>query len=509
MFATRSRSASSRALRPLGAICGALLVAATVSVTAVTSAQADTSNGTSLGSVTITPASGKWTDAPSSVTVGGTYTCPAPPSVKDIPGFTYLFITEQGTESPALPPEGSPAQTTPLYPVNGTGIGAVVGDDGQPANGIGVFPGVFNGSPFWQKPDGSAFASVADFLATFDPTRHYSLVSACGYMDQIDYTTWLMPDATGHVAAAWSPLTLSADKSGWTVGAVAADTSVRLAAVPGAASVTLTATVQSGGTTAVAAAGSVTFARADGAAVGTAAVANGEARYTLNYLTPGQTYAYTATYVPDAGAAFTGSTSTTSSVTIAAAPVEAPVGAPVDGTELPSDGTVVPGTKYKVTAPAGSFTANDTVTAEIHSTPIPLSETSKALADGSTVYAFTAPGSLPAGNHQLVLTDTHGKTVTVNFTVAADPTGGGTGKDAGSNIPVSFATDWVGALASTSSGVAGLFGMLIASTASIVAGWFYFWRRRGASARTTRNTVRRRALPTTTPVSPSEGSTFS
>lgn len=108
MFATRSRSASSRALRPLGAICGALLVAATVSVTAVTSAQADTSNGTSLGSVTITPASGKWTDAPSSVTTGGTYTCPAPPSVKDIPGFTYLFITEQGTESPALPPRDHP-----------------------------------------------------------------------------------------------------------------------------------------------------------------------------------------------------------------------------------------------------------------------------------------------------------------------------------------------------------------------------------------------------------------
>ena len=505
MFATRSRSASSRALRPLGAICGALLVAATVSVTAVTSAQADDSNGTSLGSVIITPASGRWTDAPSSVTTGGTYTCPAPPSVNDAIG-AYLFITERGTESPVLPAEGSPAQTTPLYPVNGTGIGDVVGDDGQPKNTTNVFPGVFNGSPYWQKPDGNAFASVADLLATFDLTRHYSLVSACAYMDSVTYTTWLQPDATGHVAAAWSPLTLSADKSGWTVGVVAADTSVRLAAVPGAASVTLTATVQSGGTIAVAAAGSVTFAGADGAAVGTATVANGEARYTLNYLTPGQTYGYTATYVPDAGAGFTGSTSPSTSVTIAA---EAPVGIPEEGIELPSDGTVVPGTKYKVTAPVGSFTADDTVTAEIHSTPIPLSETSKALADGSTVYAFTAPGSLPAGNHQLVLTDAHGKTVTVNFTVAADPAGGGTGEDAGSNIPVSFATDWVGALASTSSGVAGLFGMLIASTASIVAGWFYFWRRRGASARTTRNTVRRRALPTTTPVSPSEGSTFS
>ena len=474
-------------------------------MTAVTSAQADDSNGTSLGSVIITPASGRWTDAPSSVTTGGTYTCPAPPSANDIPSGAHLFITERGTESPVLPPEGSPAQTTPLYPVNGMGLDGV-GGNGQSAGTKYIFPGVFNGSPLWQKPDGNAFASVADLLATFDLTRHYSLVSACAYMDSVTYTTWLLPDATGHVAAAWSPLTLSADKSGWTVGVVAADTSVRLAAVPGAASVTLTATVQSGGTTAVAAAGSVTFAGADGAAVGTAAVANGEARYTLNYLTPGQTYGYTATYVPDAGAAFTGSTSTTTSVTIAA---EAPVGVPEEGTELPSDGTVVPGTKYKVTAAAGSFTADDTVTAEIHSTPIPLSETSKALADGSTVYAFTAPGSLPAGNHQLVLTDAHSKTVTVNFTVAADPAGAGTGEDVGSNIPVSFATDWVGALASTSSGVAGLFGMLLASTASIVAGWFYFWRRRGDSTRTTRNTLRRRALPTTTPVSPSEGSTLS
>lgn len=502
MFAARSRSATSRALRPLGAISGALLLAATVSMTVVTSAQADDSNGTSLGGVTVTPASGTWTDAPSSVTVGGTYTCPALPSANDIRSGAYLFITERGTESPVLPPEGSPAQTTPLYPVNGIGLGSVVGDDGQPRNVTSVFPGIFSGSPYWQKPDGSTFASVADLLGTFDLTRHYSLVSACAYLDSVTYTTWLLPDATGHVAAAWSPLTLSADKSGWTVGAVAADTSVRLAAVPGAASVTLTATVQSGGTTAVAAAGSVTFAGADGVAVGTAAVANGVARYALNFLTPGQTYGYTATYVPDAGAEFTGSTSTTTSVTIA---VGAPVEVPEEGTELPSDGAVVPGTKYKVTAVAGSFTADDTVTAEIHSTPIPLSETSKALADGSTVYAFTAPGSLSAGNHQLILTDAHSKTVTVNFTVAADPAGGGTGEGGGSNIPVSFATDWVGALASTSSGVTGLFGMLIASTASIVAGWFYFWRRRGDSARTTRNTVRRRALLTTTPVSPSEG----
>ena len=163
------------------------------------------------------------------------------------------------------------------------------------------------------------------------------------------------------------------------------------------------------------------------------------------------------------------------------ATVAIPTSTPVAGTELASGDAVVAGTKYTLTTAAGSLTAGDTVSAEIHSNPIALPETSTVQPNGSTVYGFTAPTGLPSGTHQLVLADTHSKTVTLDFTVAAVNGSNGTIDPAadGTNSPVSFATDWIGGMAFTPMGTAGLFGVLLLGGALVVGGWCYFWRRRG------------------------------
>jgi hypothetical protein len=467
---------------PLAVAClAAMLLTAAVSLGAPPPAHADDSNGTSLGLVTMTPATGKWTDDSSTVKMGGTYTCPKRGDFDQITG--HIFIAERGHEAPTVT-AGTPVAATTLYPYLGSS-NAPLDDYGAAKEFQYAFPGI-DAVANWTPAVGPIFTSAQAFIDSLDSSKSYSLVVACTIRGAgTNYADWIYPDASGHVPAAWADLTLSADKTGWTISAPKAPSTVTLVATAGAGSATLTATVQAAGVTATGATGTVEFHTGDTPVV-SAPVVNGIGSFTVSGLTAGHSYAYTADYVPDAASTFGASTSTAQSVTPTAAAV-------VPGAELAAGTAMVAGTAYKVTVPAGTFTAGDTVTGVIHSDPITLTETSTVAGDGSTVFAFTAPTGVPAGDHQLILSDAHSKTSTTAFTVAAaaDPTTtppatatAGTGVSAGTdpsagNSPVSFATDWVGGMASTPMGVAALFGLLVAAVAAAVGGWLYFWRQRG------------------------------
>jgi hypothetical protein len=474
---------------PLAVAClAAMLLTAAVSLGAAPPAHADDSNGTSLGLVTVTPATGKWTDDSTAVKMGGTYTCPKGVGPND-QVWSQVFIAERGHEAPTVTAD-TPMSPTNLYPIAGNANSTIDGSGGTFQDQEYVFPllDASQTTNTWTPAGGSMFTSAQAFIDSLDSSKSYSLVVACGMFRPTDGSPVFLPDASGHVPAAWADLTLSADKTGWTISAPKASstvTTVGLVASAGAGSATLTATVQAAGATATSATGTVEFHTGDTPVV-SAPVVNGIGSFTVSGLTAGHSYAYTAVYVPDAASTFGTSTSTAQSVTPTAAAV-------VPGAELAAGTAMVAGTAYKVTVPAATFTAGDTVTGVIHSDPITLTETSTVAGDGSTVFAFTAPTGVPAGDHQLILSDAHSKTSTTAFTVAAaaDPTTtppatatAGTGVSAGTdpsagNSPVSFATDWVGGMASTPMGVAALFGLLVAAVAAAVGGWLYFWRQRG------------------------------
>lgn len=478
------RTMSLRAHRILtGVVAGFVIVTSAVAVTARpgASAQAE-ATGTRLGHVTVSPNTGTWDMDPSNVSMEGDYTC------SPVGPYTQLssavFIAESGHEEPAIPEAGvdTGAGSEVPYPLSLAAGGGTIDSFGAAQPSAGVFPGIWDGWPNWALGDGTQLTSTADVLDHLDASKSYSLVVACTYAK--NSSLYLLPDASGHVMAAWSPLKLSADKLTWTVPS---PSSIALTATAsGDSGVTLAATLTSGGTAATGASGSVEFSAA-GTPVGTATVANGAASQTLTGLTSGATYSYTATYTPDAASTFDGATSTAVAFTVTPTttptPTPTPTTTPGTGTELTAGATMTAGTAYTVTAPAGTFTAADTVKGEIHSDPIALKETAVAAADGGTVYAFTAPSGVPAGSHELVLTDAHGATYRVAFTVAAASGGGGGGggngtQTTGTNTPVSFATDWIGGMASTPGGLAGLFGILLALIAVAVAAWNYFWRRR-------------------------------
>ena len=226
-----------------------------------------------------------------------------------------------------------------------------------------------------------------------------------------------------------------------TVDLVKLDTTVGLTGeLQGENAAAFTATVASAGSTASSATGAVEFF--DGATkLGSADLVAGVASYTATGLAAGTTHQITAVYVGDS--AYNASPASASvAIAVPAAPVALVEGA-----------TVTPGTRYAYTAPAGSFTAGEIVTGEIHSDPIALTETATAAADGSVVYIFTAPSALVAGDHSLILTgEQSDATVSVAFVVAAAPVngpgttpgGGVTPGAAGSNAAAAFHTDWVG-----------------------------------------------------------------
>ena len=261
------------------------------------------------------------------------------------------------------------------------------------------------------------------------------------------------------------------------VGSTKAATSVTLTGSASGTDANLVATVSSAGAPLSAALGRVEFSDGTGAKVADATVnGSGVASATITGLTAGASYTYTAMYVATASENFT-SSAASSAVTIEVARVdETPL--------LTAGGVVVPGQEYRVVAPADTFVAGETVHGEIHSTPITLSETAVALTDGSVVYSFTAPKELAAGSsHELVLRGDGGAEYTLAFTVkAADSTVVPVSTlKPGTNNPVAFATDWIGGVARTPQGIAGLFAGLLGLAALLVGGAAWAITRRGRS----------------------------
>jgi hypothetical protein len=88
-----------------------------------------------------------------------------------------------------------------------------------------------------------------------------------------------------------------------------------------------------------------------------------------------------------------------------------------------ADSTVGAGDAMTVTVPAGTFTPEETVLAEVRSTPIPVGS---AVADaaGGLSFRFALPSALPAGQHSVVLTgQTSGVQASAAFTLATQAAG--------------------------------------------------------------------------------------
>ncbi|SDZ45121.1 Ig-like domain-containing protein [Herbiconiux ginsengi] len=233
----------------------------------------------------------------------------------------------------------------------------------------------------------------------------------------------------------------------------------------------LTATVSADGAKATEADGVVEFWSA-GSKVASQTVADGVAQYTASGLTDGKAYAYTAKFVPDAAETDYAASAESSAVTVQIPALPA---------LLTAGGKVEAGAEYRAEYPAETFEGGAEVTGEVHSDPIPLTETATAAADGSVRYIFTVPATLEAGSaHELVLTDGTA-TTTLAFTIeAAAPTPSPSPSApaaTGSNNPAAFHTDWVGATMQNPAGLLAVIGGLIALAAAAGTGGWYLWRR--------------------------------
>jgi hypothetical protein len=151
--------------------------------------------------------------------------------------------------------------------------------------------------------------------------------------------------------------------------------------------------------------------------LGTQAVASGSAVLSTTTLAVGSTHSFVAIFTPTDSTAFKGSQSPAVAYTITAADTTTPTLTGPDGSTLSSDPTLTTG--EAVTIQAGGFTAGESVSAVVHSTPETLTPTT-ASSTGTITYAFTVPSDLPAGAHSLVLSGaTSQTTVTINFSIAS------------------------------------------------------------------------------------------
>lgn len=126
------------------------------------------------------------------------------------------------------------------------------------------------------------------------------------------------------------------------------------------------------------------------------------------------------------------------------------VAAPVNAQEYPpagdvaiSDTTVVAGQTVTVTAPAGSFEPETTVTVTVPD--LGVSGTTTAAADGGATFTFEVPDGAQPGVFEVVLTGAGGETVTVPFEVVAAagpaPVQADDEQDQGSALPRTGADD--------------------------------------------------------------------
>ncbi len=203
--------------------------------------------------------------------------------------------------------------------------------------------------------------------------------------------------------------------TGATVTSTALAVSPATSAAAGA-NVQLTATVTP--TTAV---GSVVFY--DGSTtLGTETLTGGSATLSTSTLAVGGTHSFVAIFTPTNSTAtdptaFKGSQSPAVAYTITAATTATTTLTGPDGSTLASDPTLSLG--EVVTVQASGFTAGESVTVVVHSTPETLTPTT-ASSTGAVNYQFTVPSDLPTGAHSLVLTGaTSQTTVTIDFSIAS------------------------------------------------------------------------------------------
>ena len=456
-------------------VCAATAAIALVTLSAplVAHAAAEGDNGTSLGELSITPSTGTWDQQ--DVSLDGNFSCPVVAGSSS--AYLYAYITPVGSEAPATA-AGENFGSGSLYPfVNATEIAQA---DGGSVDMVAITTTFPSDNGAW------AVDAVSDPVQLRDELEigsEYSLVVACAYSTDADPV--LVPDASGHVAAAWTGFRVTAD--GWEAtstgggggggggGGENVTSGLGLtASATTSTTVTLSAAVTAaGGAAATDAAGSVEFFRGTDS-LGTSVVGTGAATLDVTGLTPNTPYTFTAAFTPTSGSGYSAATSAALSVTTLAAGTD-----PVD-TVLASGGVVSPGRNYRVEVPAGTFTAADTLAGVIQSDPITLAETATAGSDGSASYAFIAPSSLPAGQHTLTLTGTPSTfTYVVSFTVAAQvPAVTPVVAPAAVNKPFAALTDWVLAASSTPTGVTGLFAGILVLAAVALLGWRMIFTRR-------------------------------
>lgn len=368
----------------------------------------------SAGTVTANNTTGSWT--PADMVALKLHSDMACPTVGGMMAGALIFMSEVGHEiKPATATTEAqnvyPFSQDPMYQMSLTGT--AIADDNNLESGF------FNSSK----------TPISDMAAAVEASHSYSIGYVCTVLSE-DFRTATINPVDGKTVASWATLTTDASKN-WTISQPVV-TTPSPSATP-----TETSTPS-----------------------------------------PSATPTETETATPSPSATGTASPSPSASATTPA-PL-ATTGGPRTGGATSGSDTVplkagdalVAGTKHGVVAPAGTFVAGETVTGEIHSDPVLLTETAVALADGSVGYTFVVPAGLPAGTHTLVLKGAAGATFEVTgLTVAST-----------SNAPFLADTNWLAAAASSPASTAGLAAMVLGGlTLMGVGGGVYLARRRKGS----------------------------
>lgn len=408
-------------LWPLAALMIAAIAVFGLAVALPPATAADV-NGSSAGTLTVTPNSGTWTNVSGKdVATQSTLACPASTISRssdfEVTRQAVVFVGRPGKESPALSNpviEKNSGQFTALkdsFIAYSFGSPDVDQDKGTVSPLAKTdFPGVTTAGKFnWGlTTDGS---TVSDITKMVQPGQTYSLVEVCFFtiFDSTFTPTYQYePDSTGHLRAAWSTLTVAADSS-WTV--TPTDTS------------TATSTSPTGTNSAT------------------------------------STGSSTQTTSP--------SSDPTNNI-----PTNLP---PNAKTILGPPMTVKQGQNYSVNVPAGTFTASDTIGGAIFSDPIELSETATSAADGSVVFNFTVPEKVPDGKHALALVGMKSENlylVPLQVGEIAAVTASSTSNNAFEPL-----TNWVSNAVSSSSTPTFLFAGIVILTLLVLVAWRLLLRR--------------------------------
>ena len=213
--------------------------------------------------------------------------------------------------------------------------------------------------------------------------------------------------------------------------------------------VTLTATV-----TPTAAAGKVQFSD-NGKNIGSAvAVSAGSASASITFTSTGS-QTFKAVFTPTSAAAYT-SSSGSLNYSVTAPTTTSNVSASQSGKSLGGDPTITDGTSVALTIIG--LSSSEVLDITLYSSPINLG-TVKASTSGTAAYAFTVPGTLSAGQHTLVFTDSVSGAVVAVFrfiakTAAAVATG--TPTSTASATATATSTSTGGHLANTGSDDSGM-----------------------------------------------------